>query len=166
MTVESPLAPFIGARIPRILIVDDEPINLKVLAAHLTRWGCLIRDAASGPEALAAVPVFKPDLVLLDIMMPDQSGYDVCRILQADSVMCQIPVIFLSAVAGEQARVKGIEAGARDYVTKPFNAADLAARVGAILKQKYAEDDTRSQGQELSGQTPAGGPKLDRRVTI
>lgn len=140
----TPLAPYIGDRRPRVLIVDDEPVNLKVLAAHLTRWGCAVQQASSGAEALAAIPEFRPDLILLDIMMPGQSGLEVCEHLQADPRLRQIPVIFLSAVAGEGARLKGLEAGARDYITKPFMSADLAARVGVQLQHKYAEDTVPS----------------------
>ncbi len=143
MSHETPLTPFVGDRTPRILIVDDEPINLKVLAAHLTRWGCIVREASSGPEVIAAVPGFKPDLILLDVMMPEQSGLEVCQILQADPATRHIPVIFISAAAGEVARAQGMAAGARDYITKPFMAADLAARVGAQLRQRYAEEAMR-----------------------
>jgi CheY-like chemotaxis protein len=140
MTTVTPLTPFIGDRTPRILIVDDEPTNLKVLAALLTRWGCIVRDAASGAEAIEAIPAFHPDLILLDIMMPEQSGFEVCEILQADPATRHMPIIFLSAVAGEKARAQGLAAGARDYVTKPFMVGDLAARIGAQLRLKYAEE--------------------------
>jgi CheY-like chemotaxis protein len=136
----TPLSAYVGDRRPRILIVDDEPVNLKVLAAHLVRWGCEVEQASSGPEALARIPAFAPDLILLDVMMPGQSGLDVCRHIQADPTLRRIPVIFLSAAAGEQAKELGLEVGARDYVTKPFMSADLAARVGAQLQQRYAED--------------------------
>lgn len=141
MTQAISLEAYIGGRTPRILIVDDEPINLKVLAAHLTRWGCTVRAVSSGREALEAVGAFRPDLILLDIMMPELSGLDVCRMLQADPATAAVPVIFLTAVAGEQAMVAGLAAGARDYVTKPFVAADLAARIGAQLRQRYAQED-------------------------
>lgn len=151
MTSESPLTPFVGERPPRILIVDDEPTNLKVLAAHLMRWKCIVHAAASGPEAIAAVPTFDPDLVLLDIMMPEMSGYEVCQKLQADPATQHIPVIFLSAVAGEKAKAQGFEVGARDYVTKPFMVGDLAARIGTQLRQKYAEDAVREQHSERAG---------------
>jgi CheY-like chemotaxis protein len=136
----TPLTAYVGDRRPRILIVDDEPVNLKVLAAHLARWGCVVQQAGSGPEALATIAGFGPDLILLDVMMPGQSGLEVCRHLQDDPALRRIPVIFLSAAAGEQAKELGLAAGARDYVTKPFMAADLAARVGAQLQQRYAED--------------------------
>jgi len=115
-------------------------VNLRVLAEHLTRWGCVVREAASGPAALAAVPVFSPDLILLDVMMPEMSGLEVCQMLQRDPLSRGIPVVFLSAAAGEQAVAKGLMAGARDYITKPFMSADLASRVGVQLQQKYAED--------------------------
>jgi CheY-like chemotaxis protein len=140
VTNEVSLKPHVGDRSPRILIVDDEPINLKVLSAHLVRWGCTVHAASGGREAIETVPIFNPDLILLDIMMPEVSGFDVCKALQADPATRDIPIIFLSAVAGEQARLDGLAAGARDYITKPFVSTDLAARVGAQLRERYARN--------------------------
>jgi CheY-like chemotaxis protein len=136
---------------PRILIVDDEPINLKVLAAHLVRWGCTVYAAPGGREAIDAVGAFAPDIILLDIMMPEVSGFDVCKILHGDPATKAIPIIFLTAVAGEQAMVQGLALGARDYITKPFVSADLAARVGTQLKQRYAEIDGEVATEEAAG---------------
>ncbi|MDR7422614.1 MAG: response regulator [Armatimonadota bacterium] len=149
MPTETPLAPFIGTRSARILIVDDEPVNLKVLSAHLTRWGCTVHAAASGADALAVVPVFQPDLILLDILMPGMSGLDVCAKLQEDPSTQHIPVVFLTALAREEAKVKGLDAGARDYITKPFMVPELAARVGAALREKFSEDVLRARHDEL-----------------
>lgn len=151
MTTEISLKPYVGDRTPRILIVDDEPINLKVLAAHLVRWGCTVHAAPGGREAISAVPEFEPDLILLDIMMPEVSGFDVCRILQADPATGGIPIIFLTAVAGEQAMMQGLAAGARDYITKPFVSADLAARVGAQLRERYAGDGQSTLDRRAAG---------------
>lgn len=151
MMTEISLKPYVEDRTPRILIVDDEPINLKVLAAHLVRWGCAVYAAPGGREAIEAVGVFGPDLILLDIMMPELSGIEVCKILQADPATKPIPIIFLTAVAGEQAMVQGLALGARDYITKPFVSADLAARVGAQLKQRYADTEGTSAIQEAAG---------------
>jgi DNA-binding response OmpR family regulator len=151
MTTDISLKPYVADRTPRILIVDDEPINLKVLAAHLVRWGCAVYAAPGGREAIEAVSVFEPDLILLDIMMPELSGLDVCKILQADPATQSIPIIFLTAVAGEQAMVQGLALGARDYITKPFVSADLAARVGTQLKQRYAENRSTPATQEAVG---------------
>jgi diguanylate cyclase (GGDEF)-like protein len=149
MPTESPLTPFIGQRNPRILIVDDEPVNLTVLSAHLTRWGCTVHAAAGGRDALAVVGTFHPDLVLLDILMPGMSGLDVCAALQRDPAARHIPVVFLTALAREEAKVRGFEAGGRDYVTKPFMVPELAARVGAALRDKFSEDGLRARRDQL-----------------
>jgi diguanylate cyclase (GGDEF)-like protein len=149
MPTETPLVPFIGTRSARILIVDDEPVNLKVLSAHLTRWGCTVHAAAGGADALAVVADFQPDLILLDILMPGMSGFDVCARLQADPATRHIPVVFLTALAREEAKVKGLDAGARDYITKPFMVPELAARVGAALRDKFLEDVLRARRDEL-----------------
>jgi two-component system, sensor histidine kinase and response regulator len=148
---EISLKRYVGDKTPRILIVDDEPINLKVLAAHLVRWGCSVHAAPGGREAIEAVETFAPDLILLDIMMPEMSGYDVCKVLQHDPAAKAIPIIFLTAVAGEQAMVQGLALGAKDYITKPFVSADLAARVGAQLQQRYLETEHAVEGREAVG---------------
>jgi DNA-binding response OmpR family regulator len=155
----SPLVPFIGTRSPRILIVDDDPTNLKVLAAHLSRWGCLVREVDGGAEALGHAKAFSPDLVLLDVMMPDRSGFDVCRDLQADEDTKHVPVIFLSALSGREAKMEGFATGGLDYVTKPFIAADLAARVGVRLREKYVEDDLRARHAQLIAQLSDAAPE-------
>jgi len=152
---KSPLVPFIGDRTPRVLIVDDEPVNLKVLAAHLTRWGCRVQTAADGATALEAARASAPDLILLDILMPGLSGFDVAKALQADPATRNTPVIFLTALAGGEAKEMGFEIGARDYITKPFVAAELAARLGARLRDRYAEEALRARQAELA----AGMPK-------
>ncbi|TAN53880.1 MAG: diguanylate cyclase [Methylococcaceae bacterium] len=112
-----------------ILIVDDNPQNLKVLGATLIEAGYDIHIAQSGEQALKAVEPLAPDLILLDIMMPGMDGYEVCRRLKADPLTEQIPVIFLTAKVEEDDVVQGLELGAVDYVTKPFNIAILLARV-------------------------------------
>ncbi len=152
---ETPLEPFVSDRSPRILAVDDQPVNLRVLGALLRRWGCTVHAAASGAEALAVVRSFEPDLILLDIMMPGESGFEVCARLQSDPATSHIPIIFLSALTSEESKVKGFDTGARDYVTKPFNADELAARVGTRLREKYAEDTLRARRAELTAKKPA-----------
>ncbi len=148
---EISLRAYVGEHTPRVLIVDDEPINLKVLAAHLVRWGCAVHAVPGGQEAIDAVGMFEPDLILLDIMMPGLSGYDVCRILQSNPATKHIPIIFLTAVAGEQPMLRGLAAGARDYITKPFVSADLAARIGAQLRQRLAGGDGASEDRRVAG---------------
>ncbi len=150
------MAPFIGSRTPRILVVDDEPAHRRVLAEYLTLWGCTVHAAANGEEALSGAAEFNPDLILLDIMMPGLSGFEVCDALRADLATKRVPVTFLTALSGEEARIRGFDSGGLDYIVKPFIAADLAARVGARLRQKYTEDELRARNEELSQQLANG----------
>ena len=101
---------------------------------------------------------------MLDIMMPGLSGFEVCDALRADPATRHIPVIFLTALSGEEAKVRGFDAGAFDYIEKPFIAADLAARVGARLRQKYTEDALRARYAELSKQMAAEGVRTTPRI--
>lgn len=157
---ETPLTPFIGDRVPRILVVDDHPANLAVLAAHLRRWRCAVTTASSGPEALAAAHASPPDLVLLDILMPGMSGFEVCQALQADPATARIPVIFVTALTDVDSKVRAFDVGARDYITKAFDAAELAARVGTRLRQKYAEDELQRRTGGAGRGTPTA-PGVD-----
>ncbi|MFH1462915.1 MAG: response regulator [Pseudomonadota bacterium] len=120
-----------------ILIVDDEPDLVATLAWNLQREGYLVRKAFDGRQALAAAgqdPL--PALVLLDLMLPDLSGVEVCRRLRADPRTTALPVLMLTARAEEHDRVVGFEAGADDYVCKPFSVRELLLRVQAILRRK------------------------------
>ena len=118
----------------RILIVDDEPLNLKLLEALLIGASYRVVKASSGPEALKAVSGSQFDLIILDIMMPRMDGYAVCRRLKAAEDTRMIPVILLTALSDSESRVKGIEAGADDFVSKPPNKMELLARVKSLLK--------------------------------
>jgi len=120
--------------LPRILVVDDTPNNVKLLADVLTVKGFSVTTATSGEEALAAVSANPPDLVLLDVMMPGLSGYDVCRQLRANAHTALLPVVLITALDPERERVKGIEAGADDFLSKPINQAELLARVRSLLR--------------------------------
>ncbi len=139
----SPLAEFIGDRRPRLLVIDDEPVILDVLGTILTRWGCEVRAVQNGKEALAIVEQFDPDLILLDVLMPGQSGFEVCRAFRDNPMTRHIPVIFLTGLGGDQHVVSGLETGARGYITKPFDFTELATGLGGWLLQKYADDDLR-----------------------
>lgn len=133
---------------PTVLVVDDTPENLTV-AVELLKGECRVKVARSGPEALkvaAAEP--HPDLVLLDIMMPDMDGYEVCRTLKADAGLAEVPVIFLTAKAQTDDVVRGFALGAADYVSKPFRPEELLARVRTHLEIKRARDLIRRRNEE------------------
>jgi len=124
----------------RILIIDDSPDALAVAKARLTHEGHDIICAGGGKEGLEAAGRENPDLILLDVDMPDLNGFDVCRRLKADAGLCMVPVIFLSGSGGPEDRVKGLNIGAVDFVTKPFDAFELRARVNAALRTKHMQD--------------------------
>ncbi len=112
-----------------IVIVDDVPANLKVLSSLLSSQAYKVRPVTTGAQALRAVESALPDLILLDIRMPEMDGYEVCRHLKSDPKTMQIPVIFISAADDIDTKVKGFELGAVDYITKPFQDAEVLARV-------------------------------------
>ncbi len=117
----------------RILIVDDTPANIQALAATLKEQGYQISVATNGRQALEVVARVRPDLILLDVMMPEMDGFETCRQLKASNTSRDIPVIFLTARTETADIVKGFELGAFDYVSKPFNAPELLARVNTHL---------------------------------
>ena len=116
-----------------ILLVDDNPANLQILFQTLEGVGCKLLIAKNGKGALAIAGRALPDLILLDIMMPDIDGYEVCRQLKSDSATADIPVIFLSALVDTEDKVKGFHLGAVDYITKPFQPDEVIARVDTHL---------------------------------
>jgi DNA-binding NtrC family response regulator len=121
-----------------ILIVDDTPDNLTVLRQMLTEQDYRIRPALSGEIALKAIQSDLPDLILLDILMPEMDGYEVCRILKSDQRTAQIPIIFISALAEVEDIVKAFKAGGVDYITKPFQIDEVLARVHTHLELQNA----------------------------
>ncbi|MCL1471915.1 GGDEF domain-containing response regulator [Argonema antarcticum] len=122
-----------------ILIVDDTPANLRFLAKILTVQGYNVRKALNGQIALTSCQMILPDLILLDIMMPDMDGYEVCLRLKADEQTCKIPVIFISALSDVFDKVKGFKVGGIDYITKPFQFEEVIARVKSQLALREAE---------------------------
>jgi signal transduction histidine kinase len=121
-------------KIPNILIVDDIPANLKVLCDILKGDGYKVRPVPNGPLALQAAVKENPDLILLDIMMPDMDGYEVCRLLKENKNLCSIPIIYISALNDTNDIVKALTSGGADYITKPFKAEEVKARVATQLK--------------------------------
>jgi two-component system cell cycle response regulator len=131
--------------VPKILIVDDEPINVKLVTAQLSPAGYETLGVYSGEEALEQVPLFQPDLILLDIMMPGIDGYEVLRRLKKDEKFRNIPVILITALDGLTDKVTGLEVGADEFLNKPVNAAELMARVKSLIRLKQTQDQLRQQ---------------------
>jgi len=122
---------------PCILVVDDQPINVQLLKRKLEREGIRITAAYTGLEALECVLKEKPDLILLDVMMPRLDGFAVCAELR--KIHSHVPILFLTAKGMVQDRVKGLDAGADDYLVKPFSTEELLARVRALLRRTRRE---------------------------
>lgn len=133
----------------RILVVDDAAQNRRLLEAVLSPRGHVVVSAASGPEALELIVAQPPDLVLLDIVMPEMDGYEVCRILRADPNTQTLPIVMLTS-SGDQDKVRAIEAGADDFIARPFDQHELLARVRSLLRIKQYHDTVEAQAAELA----------------
>ena len=127
----------------RILVVDDQPLNVKLLEAKLTAEYYNVVTAAGGVEALEKASDVCPDIILLDVMMPGMDGYEVCRRLKGDHELNHIPVVMVTALDAVADRIRGIDAGADDFLTKPINDVALFARVRSLLRMKLALDELR-----------------------
>jgi putative two-component system response regulator len=124
-----------------VLVVDDEEANLRLVGGMLTREGYTVSTASNGREALDVAARVHPDLILMDVMMPEQNGIEACRLLKRDPDTCLIPVIFVTAHMNLEDRKRGFDAGADDFVAKPFNAQELRARVQTLIQSKRYTDD-------------------------
>ena len=133
-----------------ILIVDDTPINLKLLINILTQSGYEVRPATSGKQAIDAMNARLPDLVLLDIAMPEMDGYEVCQRLKQDPVTEQVPIIFLSAAHEVMDKVRAFQVGGADYITKPFQVEEVLARIRTQLNMQDLQGQLRAQNTEIS----------------
>ncbi len=132
-----------------VMVVDDNPLNVELLKDALESMGQEVIPAYSGPEALKLVENYMPDLILLDIMMPDMDGYTVLNFLKKDSKTKDIPVIFISALNKTQDMVRGFKQGTYDYITKPFKIEEVKARIMASLRIKDLQDNLRSERDKL-----------------
>lgn len=126
---------------PKILLVDDEPDALEVLGFKLKEAGFVPLFAKDGNRALAAARDERPDLIVLDLMLPEVDGLEVCKILRRDNATANIPVLMLTARAAEMDRVLGLELGADDYVTKPFSPRELVLRIKKLLARTKTADE-------------------------
>jgi class 3 adenylate cyclase/CheY-like chemotaxis protein len=152
---------------PLILAVDDVPANLDIVCARLEGQGYQVVTAIDGEEALQRVAEHKPDLVLLDIMMPKLDGITVLKRLKADTTLPFIPVILLTAKADQKDVIEGLEAGGDDYLTKPIDKDALIARVRSMLRIKALHDQVQDQSEKLQQQTEqlaAWNTMLEERV--
>jgi two-component system response regulator ResD len=128
--------------VPRVLIVDDDPLLANVVSRYLQRHGLETEWASDGPAAVAAIERDRPDLVLLDVMLPGRDGHHVCRDLRA---RWNLPVLMLTALGDEDARVAGFEAGADDYVCKPFSPRELLLRIRSLLRRTTSANASLSE---------------------
>jgi phosphate regulon transcriptional regulator PhoB len=125
-----------------VLVVEDEPDIRRLVVLHLEREGFRCRTATSGVDALREVKTAVPDLVVLDLMLPEVDGLEVCRQLRRDTRTASVPIIMLTAKSDEVDRIVGLEVGADDYVGKPFSPKELVARVRAVLRRSRPDQPT------------------------
>jgi response regulator RpfG family c-di-GMP phosphodiesterase len=129
---------------PTILCVDDEPLNLSLLEAMLVPRGFEVVKAADGPAALELIRIVRVDVVLLDVMMPGMDGFEVCRRIKSDIDRGNIPVVMITALSDRENRIRGIESGAEDFISKPFDIAEVLARIKMLLQVKELNDRLKS----------------------
>ena len=137
-----------GDRIPKVLVVDDEPNIRELVEVALKFHGCAVTVSASGKDALHQVETYEPDLMILDVMLPDMDGFEVCRTLRSDGN--DVPVIFLTARDTTSDTIRGLTLGGDDFVTKPFSVEALVARVRAVLR-RTARQQVQNPGAAGSG---------------
>ena len=148
----------------KILVVDDTPMNVRVLEDLLTAKGYQVETASSGPEALEKVEQWRPDMVLLDVVMPGMSGYEVCQQIRKDAAMRILPVVMVTALDPGEERIKGLEAGADDFLTKPVNQPELVARVRSLLRIKSLYDQVQAQAAKLSEWSATLETRIEEQV--
>jgi diguanylate cyclase (GGDEF)-like protein len=135
-------------RPPVILVADDEPINRSLIQRRLEREGYLVYTAENGRQAVEITRETLPDLVILDVMMPEMDGMEACRLIKEGETTHDLPVIFLSARDETEMKVNGLTLGANDYISKPFKAEELLARVSVAIRLKRERDQLRATAEE------------------
>ena len=146
-----------GARIPKVLVVDDEPNIRELVEVALKFHGCAVAVSATGKDALHQVGTYEPDLMILDVMLPDMDGFEVCRALRTEGN--DVPVIFLTARDTTSDTIRGLTLGGDDYVTKPFSVEALVARVRAVLRRTARQPG--ADGQPIDAVLQVGDLELD-----
>lgn len=149
-----------------LLVVDDLADNLRVLSNTLSNHGYRVRCVRNGAMAIVGAKAAPPDVILLDIRMPEMDGYEVCRRLKADPITQPIPIIFLSALDETLDKSKAFEVGGVDYITKPFQIEEVLARVHHQLTIQKLKQQVAAQQQQLQQATPIGSGKSERTNTI
>ncbi|MGV9527596.1 response regulator transcription factor [Streptomyces cellulosae] len=139
-------APTGGGAGARVLVVDDDPTVAEIVTGYLDRAGYVVDRAGDGPDALARAAAHRPDLVVLDLMLPGMDGLEVCRRMRGQG---PVPVIMLTARGDEDDRILGLEVGADDYVTKPFSPRELVLRVGSVLRRAWPVADSSARSDVL-----------------
>ena len=164
---------FLDCEQARILVVDDHPSSRMTAVALLSVEGYEVLEAASGAAALKLVVETNPDLILLDVMMPGMDGFEVCQHLKEDEQTRLIPVVFLTALNDRRSRIKGIEVGGDDFLSKPFDRLELAARVKSLVRQKrlnedldHAEQVLFSIARAIESRDPNTGDHCERLVAM
>jgi len=150
----------------KILIVDDEPFNLDLLEQELAEYDYVIERAGDGVEALEKTESFQPDVILLDYMMPKMNGLEVVKRLREIEQLKSIPVILLTAKATQEDKIAGLDAGADDYVTKPFDSFELLARVRAMLRIKQMHDTLDEWNRNLADKVNQQVRELERMARL
>ena len=144
-----------------ILVVDDDPTVAEVVARYLLHAGYTVERAADGRAALEQVAARRPDLVVLDLMLPEIDGLEVCRRLRADPAARDVPVVMLTAKGDEQDRITGLELGADDYVTKPFSPRELVLRIQSVLRRSTVPGGAQDEDAPVPDVLRAGDLTLD-----
>jgi putative two-component system response regulator len=164
---------FLDSDRPKVLVVDDHPSSRMTAVALLSVEGYEVLEADSGPAALERVVEGNPDLILLDVMMPGMDGFEVCRRLKEDEQTRLIPVVFITALNDRRSRIMGIEVGGDDFLTKPFDRLELAARVKSLVRQKrlnedldHAEQVLFSIARAVESRDPNTGDHCERLVSM
>jgi diguanylate cyclase (GGDEF)-like protein/PAS domain S-box-containing protein len=152
MKIENRAAAETEGQQPTILLVDDSPLNLGVVVGNLEAQGYDVLVAVDGEEALKRIAVTNPDLILLDVMMPGMDGFELCRRLKLQPQTADIPVIFMTSLGGIQDKVKGFEAGAVDYITKPLQIDEVRVRIGTHLKLRALQHTLAERNRKLEAE--------------
>lgn len=135
--------------LPRILIVDDNRNNLEVLSETLARAGFQVAVAIDGENALEQIKYYQPEIILLDVMMPNLDGFETCKLLKQNSNTCNIPIILITALTETEVKVRALKLGVNDYITKPFESSELLARIESQLKSYNSPQSLAQKNQQL-----------------